>query len=259
MSKWSSSLATTLPSPYPSRLPDTKARIAAKCGSLLSPHCGPGLSMALTHGSARSAKGAGAAIELGLAHPSKFVTGTKNPVHHKSVHPVIKPRGFSRTRDKLYITIKATKETATRPRAGQRVETYASVDEKQDSGDQIGTEEETKEGTLLGDTKRGTITRVRPPVAVHFLHTAGSEASTIADSSDKANAVYKTERCNGFSTASTIVGGKCRCQKARDLPCCVRAVNWLKRMFDNKGVKFEHAKYREQFEVWGKAKLGRIF
>ncbi len=134
-------------------------------------------------------------------------------------------------------------------RTEQRAETYATIDERQESGERLASEEETKEGVRLGDTKRGTVTFVHPPGSIRLgpgAATPQEKASDMnTDSSERVNAVYRTGRCNGLRDHR----GKCQCPKDPSLPCCVRAAKWIKLMFDNKGTKFDHAKYREQYEV----------
>jgi len=42
---------------------------------------------------------------------------------------------------------------------------------------------------------------------------------------------------------------KCKCQKDNTLPCCIKAKEWLMIVFDNKGTKFNHTKYKDQYLV----------
>lgn len=259
MSKWSSSLTTAVPSPCPPKPADQRDKNSSKCagGSLLSPHCKSGASpgQSSAKGAKASKAPAGTVIELNLAALSRQ---SHRPLHHKSLMPkTTKPHENSKVSEKLRVAIQA-REVAKlqigspkrrQARTEQRAETYATIDERQESGERLASEEETKEGVRLGDTKRGTVTFVHPPGSIRLgpgAATPQEKASDMnTDSSERVNAVYRTGRCNGLRDHR----GKCQCPKDPSLPCCVRAAKWIKLMFDNKGTKFDHAKYREQYEV----------
>ncbi len=42
---------------------------------------------------------------------------------------------------------------------------------------------------------------------------------------------------------------KCTCKRSIDLPCCLRAKEWLLRAYDSKGTKFDYARYKRQYDV----------
>eukprot|EP00826_Nyctotherus_ovalis_P043073 TRINITY_DN4505_c0_g1_i5.p1 TRINITY_DN4505_c0_g1~~TRINITY_DN4505_c0_g1_i5.p1 ORF type:complete len:150 (-),score=25.98 TRINITY_DN4505_c0_g1_i5:871-1320(-) len=50
-------------------------------------------------------------------------------------------------------------------------------------------------------------------------------------------------------TLSVQLEEKCRCQRDIELPCCVKARRWIMTMFDNKGIAFDHCKYKDQYLV----------
>jgi hypothetical protein len=53
-----------------------------------------------------------------------------------------------------------------------------------------------------------------------------------------------------FKNAANFTGEeKCKCGKDKELPCCVRARNWIKIMFEKKGKCFPYKKYKAIYEV----------
>jgi len=53
-----------------------------------------------------------------------------------------------------------------------------------------------------------------------------------------------------FKSGANFVGEeKCKCGKDAELPCCVKARNWIRMMFEKKGKRFPYEKYKTMYEV----------
>lgn len=54
---------------------------------------------------------------------------------------------------------------------------------------------------------------------------------------------------DGFEREIDFRADKCKCPKDKFLPCCKRCKQWINILYEKKGIHFEHAKYKIQYEV----------
>ena len=143
----------------------------------------------------------------------------------------------SRDHEKLCIT------------AGNLIETNASFGNKKDLDD---LEEMKEDASLFVRSTKAHVMCVRPP-----WEKSNSASNVNTDSSDKVK--MSTEVIGGGKgkTLDKICVDlmpkskyrKCKCPKNPMLPCCNKGMGWIKVLFEKKGIRFDHKKYKRQYEV----------
>jgi len=119
--------------------------------------------------------------------------------------------------------------------------------------------EETKEGKgAIITTPKVQVMKVRLPWETLQSEINTADTTKVKSSCD--NSINVIRSINKRKTLENIevidiqkikkAYTKCKCPRDKNLPCCIKGANWLKMLFERKGINFDHQKYKKQYEVF---------